>query len=520
LSQALGFLPKGKLNQRVDSIKSAFWGKDTSAFAVVYPELGVSFDGEGGLAITIYSERQITSPILAKFAQYQPAGEFYRGWYHAAKSALSPCYIGPRLSEMGSMAETRNKISPILQFYNFDEFFTVLSLTLGNAIYEACQNTTTIGITTCPLTSQAVQILLRQAMIAQFSNYMAQDISLGDVFYPMRPFVVGPNGLGINQSSMLIPTFLAENIRCSVPRQISLSDKNGVACLDFLAVLARPADQPQLGNYATGVFSGPPTVYTDPVGEALVNIIDMSTLVSSNPVYLSASGDSLDAQLSKWNNWIQTLSGNLSPLVTIGSEAGVSALMTVMYTNTQQDVTIEVAGPRGVPLQKKPSLKHLGTPPCKAHVGVAATPITPGYLDSFTEKEIICNNVVSTSINRYIASWVLPSALSTGETSQASLQTWQTFQIQPYLIPRAQAGGVGGDFPAIFPTIGSRLLRMASYDVKGSNAQQPNEFIAEIAALGKQGRGGFFSAIAGELSGMLIPGSSKYVESALGNLGL
>jgi len=424
------------------------------------------------------------------------------------------------MSEMQAIGQIKNKISPILQFYNFDEFFTVLSLAVGQALYLASQSQNTTSLTACPLSSQKVQILLRQAMISQFANYQAQDICLGNTFFPMKPFSVGPNGLATSQSSMLLPTFLAENIRCSVPRQVSLSGQDGLAQLDVIAVLARPADRPQLGNFTTG-SPAVALVYTPNPAEVPVNIIDLSCVVSGNPLYLSASGNSIAADLDAWNSWIQTLSGNLSPLVSVGAASGVSALMTAFYTNTQQDNVIEPTPTNLMtPIARKNSVKHFGTPPAKSHVSLSSAPVIPGYIDMYTEKEILCNNVVTSEINKFVNLWILPAALSTGESSQASLQAWQVFQIQPYTIPRSQAGGNGGDVPSVYPTIGSRLKNMATVDTKASLSEQPNEFICELVELGKRGRGGFFSSIAGALAGTLIPGSGDYVHSALESFGL
>jgi hypothetical protein len=361
---------------------------------------------------------------------------------------------------------------------------------------------------------------LRQAMVGQFSNYQAQDISLGDTFYPVRPFVVGPNGLAINQSGMLLPTFLAENIRCSVPRSVTVSKSTDLGVLDFLALLGRPADRPQLGQFLWG--DNLPLYSVDGL-ETPINIIDMSCIVSGNPAYLSASGESFENNLAIWNKWITELSGFLSPLVSIGHEPGVSALMTVLFTNTQQDVEVLPNQPVSSPgqvvtkLARKPSRAHIGSAPTKLHVGVGAKPEVNGYLDTFTEKEILCNNGLNNSINRFISLWILPSALSTGESNQSSLQTWQSFQIQPFSLARAQAGGAGGgDASEAFPTIGARLQKLAAVDVKPSSAYQANEFIGELQTLSKQGRGGLFADIAGHLAGMIFPGAEGIVHGIMG----
>jgi len=301
--------------------------------------------------------------------------------------------------------------------------------------------------------------------------------------------------------------------------------KKKTNALDFLAVLGRPASQPQLGNYYTGITETS-LLYTDKPEEIPINIIDMSSVVSSVRVFCTPSGGQFAQWLSTWNNWITTLSACLSPLVTIGSESGVSALMTVLYTNTQQDappsqlITVPATNTQKAKVVSRSNsiCKNIGTPLMRVGVGIGV-PVNPSYLDAFTEKEVTCNNVLSTPIAKYITLWILPVALSQGEANQASLQTWQTFQIQPYRLPRAVAGGAGGEFPVLFPKIAARHAVMAQVDVRAFATQQQNEMIEELITLGKQGRGGFFASLAGTLAGGLLgPEAGTMVSGLLGSL--
>jgi len=187
-------------------------GYDTSAFAVVYPELGESYFSEGAVRTTLYSERHIDSPLFCQFGIYQDPGSLYwRGWHQARVGSGSPCMIGPTLCELPDLKHLRNKLVPIIKFYNFDEFFEQLSLTVGLALERGIVGSATI----CPLTAQQVAILLRQAILQVTSNHVAQDVRYsGDSFVNMLPFTVGPNGTNGGQTiAMQLPTFLAENIR-------------------------------------------------------------------------------------------------------------------------------------------------------------------------------------------------------------------------------------------------------------------------------------------------------------------
>jgi len=150
-----------------------------------------------------------------------------------------------------------------------------------------------------------------------------------------------------------------------------------------------------------------------------------------------------------------------------------------------------------------------------------AVPDTPSYIDAWNEKEILCEQKTSAPVMRYIRDFILPSALSTGEANQASLQAWQCFFIEPYVVAKSIAGGLGGDFPQVYPIINQRLDRLAEYDTKAfSSGDQQNEYISGLLALGELGRGGFFASVAGGLSNFFLPGTGKFAESAVSSLGL
>jgi len=506
------------LNLLSEAPKNAYLSKDTSSFSVCYAELGSSYGTSGGIATTIYSERHIPSPIMAKFAEYQNPGEFYRGWHHAAKGAMSPTYIAPRFMEMMKIEEINDKVSPIVQVINFDEFFQTLSYAVGGAIEAA---TLTNGGTTfvpCPLSPQEAQLLLRQTMIPVFANYLAQDISLGTDFFPLLPFCVGPNGVPAAAVNMLLPTLLAENIRCSMRRKVNLKAPKGLkSILDIITILGRPANADQLGNYTTVVNGTPTPIYTNKSGEIPIDLIDMSYVSGSTTGFVSPTGETFSKLIADWNEWITRLSGNLSPLVTVASEAGVTALMTGAFTRTQQS---EVQpNKKGMVKSKSTQKIRLGT--VYAPSAVRVDPVTPSYLDYFTEKETFCNNKTFAVIWKYLSLMILPSALSIVETNTAGTQTWQTFQCLPYYIPaNTIAGGTGGGFESVFPTIGSRLRSLAALDVKSDNQQLANEMISGLVELGKEGRGSFFSSIAGDLAGAFLPGLGGPVTAMLNAVGI
>jgi len=118
--------------------------KDILAFSVAYPELGSSPGAPGGMATTIYSEKKIHCPLFAQFCEYQQ--QEYRGWSYAARGAGTPGYVLPRMLELQRPKDLSNQIPPIFKFYDFDEFFEVLSLTMAYALERAQQFSGTVRL--------------------------------------------------------------------------------------------------------------------------------------------------------------------------------------------------------------------------------------------------------------------------------------------------------------------------------------------------------------------------------------
>jgi len=528
------FLPAGPLNQIVTETDVSMMTADTSAFAVSFPELGNSLDTTGALAQTIYSERNIDSPLLSKFAIYQPLGEYYRGWIRAGKSAGSPMYIIPRMSEMEDLREVKDKVSPVFAFYNFDEFFYLLSIIVGRAMELLSQTDGGTIYPPCPLTPQVVQFLLRQTIIGIFANHMGQDLYLSSSsssLYTMVPFCVGPNGVAFTGSKMQLPTIFTENVRCSQRKIKTLQTKAGQSVFDIVSILARPAQQPQLQNFVATVAGEPVSIYaTDPL-EVPTNLIDCSYQSGSAVTYFSPTGALIEEQMGIWNEWITGLSGNLSPLVPFSTEGGISALLTTLFTRSQVNNSDAIRArrkleaktlanspqvkPKELSREEKYKMKFEGM-----RKKVSVVPEDETYINMNIEKETISNQPPTAPVWKYMSLFILPVFLTQAEQDEGSLQTWMVFQVQPYTIPsNTVAGGEGNLVPTVFPSIASRLDKFASLDTKANNQQQNNEMVEELAEMARQGRGGFFADVAAFLGNTFVPGTGSAIHAAVESWG-
>jgi hypothetical protein len=485
--------------------------KDTSAFAVVYPEIGGTDNAQGGLRTTIYSERHIDSPLVAQFGVYQEQGSSsWRGWTQAAVGSGSPCMIGPVMSKLKNIKQIRNKTATVIKYYNFDEFFTQLSYTLAEALNRKLEDTTQTH-TPCPLPAHIVQILLRQTILQHTNNEMVQDVQFsGPGRAPMTPCVVGPAGTPASTgASMLLPTFLAENIRAISSLTIGLSKKYGQT-LTWIPVLARPINRecPQSFDYnGGGVYTGSTTA---------ISLIDASAFVGPNKVYVDFTRTAFQAYITTWNEWITSLTDVMSPLVTPGSEKGITAMNANLYTNSQDNLGITVLQGRQPPAPTAKKVVHLGFD--VSTLMTSSTVKSDSYFPSVGERAITANSSFDKRLDQVIDNMILPVSVADDLVNSASSQGYQVFQMELSSKPRSTAGGVYGPVEqnADVPNVDQRLRRAALIDVKArGTANQQNEIIGTLVELAKEGRGGFLKAALTGLANAFLPGAGDFVGELL-----
>jgi len=510
---------------------TSFLSNDTSAFAACYAEIGQSFFSPGALKTTFYSERQVDSPVLAKFAQYQDGK--WRGWQKAGATAGTSCYTGARISELSTQT-WRNKTSPIFKFYNFDEFFEVLSLTMCLALENANSNVLP-NVTACPLTPLQVQLILRQNLIPFFNNEFAQDMRLeGPNFVDMLPFTVGPNGTSYGRPAMLVPTLFAENVRCARRITHTLRGKQGVQVLDLIPILARTPEKPQIGNYVYGQSLSP--LYSSPppgVTEVPVNLIDCSSVVSGVTSYLDLNTEPVTALITTWNEWIQTIQTVLSSLVPLSPAPGAAGLLTCVHTNIQRSITPivsqeadRISQPIGGdsshslptrPLARKPSNKefHVGLPIARKRMGAAPVPGS-SYFDSVGDTVITSALGFNTALFPYISIFILPVAWSATGLEDSTQQAYQTFQCESIFIERTSANTSFSN--VMTSTAYERHKLMASADVKNVTQDGNTSLVQGLLDMEKMDGGGFFTGIASLIGDMVGVPQVRTVATAIGGL--
>lgn len=496
--------------------RPTFLEMDVSAFATSYAEMGGSQSSPGGLATSLQNEVFIDCPILAKFAYYNI--DKFRGVTATARSAGTPCYIIPRMLEFKSEFILRNKVPPVFKFYNFDEFYECLALTLARAMDISATNNAQQPVLSCPLSPLAMQIVLRQSILPRFCNHMAADLKLeGYEYVALRLMSVASNGVSVSLGStpLKLPQLLAENIRACDRKTTVLANNDHQA--DIIPLLCR-AETPQLGNYLTS--AGVP-VFTDVPGETSVDLVSLAVSTNTGLAYLDANGGYIIGLANKFNEWITTLGSSLSPLTNHAEEDGIRALSTIVNTlHCTKNTVVQVSPPDATSkaMTRKVSVKEFGKKiDVSRRVGASVSPVDPNtWTQQYGVSAFTSTYAPLTPIYKYLKVMILPTVMLYGSNIAGNIDVQQVNQIEPF---RINFSTTSDDYTSdAQTTLYERHMAFAEQEVR-TNLAPATEFQTELDQLTKSGRGGFFTDIAGMIAGDLlhIPGA-KQIASTIGQI--
>jgi len=528
------FMAHGLSERGGDPGTKSWMEHDTSAFAMSYPEWGESFFAPGGLATTVYSERAITSPIMAKFSTYQGSFDSWRGSHQYRKSAGSASYIGPRLMEMSRLPQLKNKVSPVFKFFNFDEFYERLAFTLIQAIInqESTNQTQAPSIPQCPLTWQDFAIMLRQAIIGSFSNEFGQDLRLSNANgaspqVSLLPFTVGPNGVSLSNADAtpFFPKFFVESVRAV--KRVVIKLKMESMELDLVPILGRPPGSVLPTNYKFETAVGTAVLFKE-VTQASINLIDCSSVVGNTVSYLDLNGVTLNTLISDWNQWITTLNC-LTGLATIDGEKSASCLSVLTYTSIQRTIQetaviapVQVLGsPAPVKQLSKKQLGPIiiGRPPIRSVQKIF--PVIPDYFQSTAVASVTSMSPPLATLWKYVQRMTLPAFYVTTEALSGSPSAYQINQVEPYLIPLSNnvaPFGINSNEAASFTTLFNKHVSSAAVDVRPPGSTAKTEMEIDLETLNAKGHGGFFTDIAALLSESLGSPTGAAIARTVGKV--
>jgi len=532
------FFPDDLWGGKVSLAKGATaMGKDCSSFACVYPEIGSAFGSPGGVASTVQTEVFIRAPIFCQFALYQPEAS-WRGFQEYRKNAGTPMSVFPRIMSLRKFSDLNDKVSPIYKFIDFDEIVETLALTIGSAMEIASVENIGTYPVICPLTSQQLQIVLRQTCLQQFCNGYAQDLRYNSIAaLDFTPLSVGSNGVDYTIraiTGMLLPQLLAENLRAfgKTMKKDSMGQLH-----ELIPVLGRYV-VPQLGNYNYSSNGSALPVFSVDPAEVPIDIINMTAIDPSNSqlVYLDANGEQIEIWVEKWNTYVQALGSHLSVLTTPGSEKKINALEVLCFTQHSSLVEIPVnlndtpvpvtgtaaSSSASTPSKRKSSVrpKQQGTPRTRS----VFAQVTPAVESTFYTA--VCCASTSSTYPLYATSWnilkcmIKPSYIGDdGLGFEGTVAAQQVFQVEPKLLIHvpdgdgAQLVGTGSGRTFLF----DQHLQMAKLDVRSALNANGTEIARSLNALTAMGRGGWFTSLAGNFLEAVGVKGARGVATAIGD---
>jgi len=400
-----------------------------------------------------------------------------------------------------------------------------------------------------PMTSQEAMIMLRQALLPQFFNHLAQDIryqsdSADGATLTMFPFIVGPNGYSTNVTTktLKLTRFFAESIRAIMRKQVAVDKRDDKEQVDFIPVLAIPLElSPPVQYLWTDIDGTAQPLYEVDPGEIPINIVDAATLLLGNPVYVDLNNGMLPDLVESHNNFMTRLSTVFSTLAPIGEESGIGCLNTVFYNLVQRPVqrdfgmsgtanTATVA--KGVaPNPPKSMVKSISTNkirkvgrPHKVKVGVQAVPAIGSDVFQFVSDVALLGvqNELK-DLAKYVDMMVVPVFLSVADVGDGATQALQTYMGMMYKIPRASIESVflvPETAKDLFPSAYSRHFNMATQDVHNALTGEC-EIEKELDNLASNSSGGFLSGIASALGSMFLgPEAGQAIGGLVSGVGL
>lgn len=539
------FAKQGEPTEIVGPIgDKAYCKKDCSAFAQVTSRAGTSFFAPGGFANRLESEVHIDSPLLSKYCNDNDEDDLqvppYRAGFCYHASGGTPCYIGPRLSEMENLNQIRNKGRMIPKVYDFDEFFEVASMILAN-VQEAVLSQTEITPEPYPLTAQQFRLILRQCLIPFFDNDMAQDLrhktaTLPDpVYETMLPLTVCDNGVSQTAlaDSMLFPRFFVE--MCKGVMRVTADVgrfKDGRVVMDWVPVLMRK-NLDELQGYTYG--EGTPLFVPAPPGQVSVRTIDCSAVVGADVVYLSLNGFEQSEAITLHNNWMTRHQPFMSGLASLTATKGTALLSTIMTTKIVRRVilidnpltTKQVGQVLGVGLgskasqvtqkggERRKSLENRGVSIRDGKKVKIVNPLPGSDFFQSEEARSIASNLPFLKELEEFQSCLITPVIATANTSFSAgheyIQSYYGEGIQLSL--GNQTDGGAGVFASTFPTMYQLHQRLASLDCK--NIANSSRTRAEVLldALEEKGEGGWLTTISKILTsaGGFAEKASKFI---------
>jgi hypothetical protein len=483
---------------------------DTSVFAALISQYGTAFEMPGAIRSCLSQETFVQCPILSKFALEEIANQndpdqLKRGFWEFRASGGGPMYLTARAAEFLSPNGFKNKLVPMIKTYDFFDLFERVACWIGRLLEQSLNDNTTkfLASQAYPLTAQQLAIILRQCVIKVFENGMGLDVSQAGEdtdAVVLLPWAVGQQTPMRNAVNMKLPSFLAENIRSI--RRYTVPTKFGV--VDVVPVLSGS------GAYHNVQYTwnndGEATNIFMPAEGPNIDLIDCSTTIDSNPVYLCLDGTTLSDMILSHNAWVQKFESLSTPIVDLGEESG-SCIFLPNYQTIMCQTVIQLTTP-SPPQPVDPTKKPVQTPrlakqPSKKHISYGkkfslkkvGVPVPDENTNLYSSNAVVGTTML---MNPIAAAWKYQSVqwcpkrlVNHGAGQLEETVSWyRTNMCEPVFVSStSQSTGIltaGADFNYV--SFFQRNLAAAELDIR--TAMGSTEWENDFKLLAAEGKGG------------------------------
>jgi len=517
---------------------------DVSAFCPVTTQMGGGVDGISGFGATAQSEVPIFTPFLAQLLQNNP-GQPLNNRYptYLQNVAGDPFFLAGAATAFVPMTEWGSRNPPKFHCIDFNEFLELMALYItrlyqswGNdatnvpASIDPAFNPVTLQ---CPLTLEEFSFLLRNTLMSAFRTTQPAVQAL----YPITPatgndnqfvaFQAGPNTCSIDDTGVLLPTPVIENVRALIGRRVGA----GKGAQHYVPVLGvYNSDVINNNDYQVTLVIGDTPTVLNPFAAPLATNTNADLIngySSSVGSYLQINDPGrLTTLTSFWNNWVTSWPSVYSvPLGQMGNELGINALCSINLTrhwfndnDTERMITpvlmkveaVQRVPPRKVEAEKVGTLeKRKSAKQIRFRDPRSVVPDATPYGQRNSAVVTSQSPFLSVPFTEVQNTWILPvnnASGSTPPTSVAFYTRYQELMNEPFsAITTSGNIGVGlNDLHAQF----SALL------VHGRDAP-PSTWIQCFDEMARLGRGGILSAL---VDGFLGKGTAKSIASVANQL--
>jgi len=341
---------------------------DVSAYARVYPYVGLQSTKTGGFWKNIESEVNITSPQFSNFVAYDYPDTRVPRRLTPSSGDASQCLVAPLLKLPYSHF---NKSPFILKQLDFEHYYVVLIRWMSRLKEVACASVGGGKYATDPLpfSMQDFRIALRQAILSTMPHQcMVQELGTmsrenASTFF--APFKVMGTTYGHPAFKKLeVPCLLAENHACLLPRSIKFT-KSKHNSTNYMSVIGKYTnDNPVWPQFDTG--NGVMTdLFTQGLNEQVINLIDGTS--GATDTYINLNNSYYQSVIENWNFYVAKLrafSVDTQPLASDSGAAGEGILyFTRLLNSTQGGEDSSAAPPKTMyHLESINGIKNNGVP--------------------------------------------------------------------------------------------------------------------------------------------------------------